>query len=84
MLPLPLRITNTPPPPVITTHAARVWSKDTNKTKKQLAADVVAEYLIGADDMAMVYVSPNPFSLAFEEDIELRKFDLSTHCTTSL
>jgi hypothetical protein len=70
---------------------AKIWSvhgqtklykpqqKDTNKSKKQNAANVVAEYLIGVDDMAMVYVSPDPFISVFEEEVDLRKFDLSTH-----
>jgi hypothetical protein len=44
----------------------------------------VAEYLIGVDDMAMVYISPDPFRSAFEEELDLRKFDLSHHRTAGL
>jgi hypothetical protein len=76
--PLPLRVTDTPQP------AARVKSKDDNKTKKQIAADVVAEYLIGSNDMAMIYISPDPFGSAFEEEINLRKFNFNTHRTAGL
>jgi hypothetical protein len=82
--PLPLRVTDTPQPHVIAARAARVKSKDDNKTKKQIAADVVAEYLIGSDDMAIIYVSPDPFGSAFEEDINLCKFDFNTHRTAGL
>jgi hypothetical protein len=82
LFPLPLRITNTPH--AIAARAARVKSKDDNKTKKQIAADVVAEYLIGSHDMAMIYVSPDPFGLAFEEELDLRKFNFDTHRTAGL
>jgi hypothetical protein len=84
MTPLPLRVTDTPPPNIIAARAARVRPNNNTKSKKQIAADVVSEYLIGADDMAMVYVSPDPFSSAFEEELDLRKFDHSTHRTAGL
>jgi hypothetical protein len=79
MTPLPLRITETPSPNIIAARAARVRSKNNTKSKKQIAAYAVSEYLIGIDDMAMVYVSPDPFSSAFKEDLDLRKFNLSHH-----
>jgi hypothetical protein len=83
--PLPLRVTDAPPQPnAVAARAARVKSKDEQKTKKQIAADVVSEYLIGSDDMAMIYVSPDPFATAFEEDLDLRKFDFSGHRTAGL
>ena len=44
----------------------------------------MSEYLIGVDDMAMIYVSPDPYSTAFEEEIDLLKFDLSIHRTAGL
>ena len=79
MAPLPLRVTNTP-----AACAPRVRSNNNTNSKKQIAADIVSEYLIGVDDMAMVYISPDPFSSAFEEELDLRKFDLSTHRTAGL
>ena len=82
--PLPLRVTDTPQPHIINARAARVKSKDDNKTKKQIAADVVAEYLIGSNNMAMIYVSPDIFGSAFEEEIYLCKFDFDTHRTAGL
>ncbi len=54
MTPLPLRVTDTPSQNIIAARAARVHSPNTTNSKKQLAANVVAEYLIGVDDMAMV------------------------------
>jgi hypothetical protein len=33
--------------------------------------------------MATVYMSPDPYFEAFEEVIDLRKFDLHTHCTAA-
>ena len=34
--------------------------------------------------MAMVYISPDPFGSAFEEELDLRKVDLSAHRTAGL
>jgi hypothetical protein len=78
--PLPLRITAAP-----TTFGARTARvKSTAKTKQQIAVKVVSEYSICADDMAMVYISPNPFYDAFEEELDLQKFDLAKHRTAGL
>ena len=75
MTPLPLCVTDTPPANIIAARAARVRSTNNTKSKKQIAANVVSEYLIGADNMATVYVSPDPYSTAFEEELDLHKFD---------
>jgi len=53
-------------------------------SNRKTTTNVVAEYLIGADDMAMVYVSPDPYGTAFEEELDLRKFNLSSHRTAGL
>ena len=53
-------------------------------TKKEIAAEVMSEYSIGVYDMATVYISPDPFYGAFEEDLDLRKFNLSKHSTAGL
>ncbi len=34
--------------------------------------------------MAMIYVSPDPYGRAFEEEIDLRKFDITTHRSVGL
>ena len=44
----------------------------------------MAEYLIGKHDMATVYISPDPYFEAFEDVIDLRKFDLKQHRTAGL
>ena len=46
--------------------------RDDSKTKKQIAADVVTEYLILSDNMTMIYISPDLFGSAFKEDLDLR------------
>jgi hypothetical protein len=84
MTPLPLCVTETPSHNIIAARAAQVQSNNNTKSKKQIAADVVSEYLIGVDNMAMVYVSPDPFSSAFEEELDLHKFDISHHRTAGL
>jgi hypothetical protein len=53
-------------------------------TKSGLASDIVTEFMLSKKDMATIYMSPDPYFEAFEEVIDLRKFDLSKHCTASL
>jgi hypothetical protein len=77
---LPLCISAAPIP--FSARAARV--KSPAKSKKDIAAEIVMEYLIGAEDMAMVYISPDPFYGAFKEELDLCKFDLSQHSTAGL
>jgi hypothetical protein len=45
---------------------------------------IVSEFGIGKEDMAMVYVSPDPFYEAFEEEFDLCKWSFSRHCTAGL
>jgi hypothetical protein len=80
--PLPLQITNAPN--LIAAKAARLSNTIAQKSQKAIAADVVSEYLIGASDMAMIYVSPDPYGGAFEEELDLHKFDVATHRTPGL
>jgi hypothetical protein len=42
------------------------------------------EFMLSKKDMATIYMSPDPYFEAFEEVINLRKFDLSKHRTASL
>ena len=54
------------------------------KVRSTPPSDIVTEYLIGQHDMATVYMSPDPYFEAFEEIIDLRKFDLTQHRTAGL
>jgi hypothetical protein len=81
-VPLPLRITDAPN--LIAAKAARLSNTIAQKSQKAIAADVVSEYLIGASNMAMIYVSPDPYGGSFEEELNLRKFDVATHRTAGL
>jgi hypothetical protein len=54
------------------------------KSKKEIAADVVTEYLIGASDLEMIYISPDPYGRTFQEELDLRKFDYTTHRSAGL
>jgi hypothetical protein len=48
-------------------------------------SDIVLEFMIGKHDMATtVYMSPDPYFEAFEEIIDLHRFDLATHQSTGL
>ena len=53
-------------------------------TNKQTAADLVTHYLIGAHDMATIYMSPDPYHNSFTEVLNLRKFDPIKHRTAGL
>jgi hypothetical protein len=48
------------------------------------AAKVVSDYLINSEDMAMIYVSPDPYATVFEEELDLRKMNLDRHPTAGL
>ena len=79
LAPLPLRLTAAPN--VIAAAAARVRSTPNART---LVSDVVTKYLIGPHDMATIYMSPDPYEQAFEQEINLRKWDLTTHRTAGM
>ena len=71
-LPLPLRTTASPlvlPTAAKTTIPPSQLPYTTNKnpTNKQLAAELVTQYLISGEDMATIYMSPDPYHQAFEE-----------------
>jgi len=80
-LPLPAFHSN------ITSASAAALKKPQPPTKltgKQLAAELVTNYLIGNNDTATIYMSPCPYHQAFEEELDLRKFDISKHPTAGL
>jgi hypothetical protein len=84
LTPLPLCITEAPVQ--ITARAARVQTTDETKnlTKKAIAAEVVSHYLIGSRDMATIYISPDVYCGAFEEELNLQKVDINTHWMADL
>ncbi len=47
-----------------------------------MAAKLVEELKIGAQDMVMVYMSLDPYHESFEQKVDLRKFDLSKYYPT--
>jgi hypothetical protein len=79
LAPLPLRLTAAPN--FIAAAAAQVRFTPDART---LASDVVTEYLIGLYDMAMIYMSPDPYGQAFEQEIDLCKWNLTTHHTAGM
>jgi hypothetical protein len=74
-IPLPLHETEIPRP--LTAAAARVWSP-LDETPPTLSA-IASEYNINHNDMALVYMSPDPYFEAFEEILDLRRFNSSQH-----
>ena len=41
------------------------------------ALDIVSAYNIEHNDMALVYMSPDPYHKAFEEVLDLQRFDFN-------
>ncbi len=78
--PLPLR--ETAVPRHRTAAAARVSM--TPSPRLSSASDVVTEFSIGARDIATIYLSPDPYHEAFEEEIDIRRFDFTKHRTAGL
>jgi hypothetical protein len=80
ILHLPLRLLMDAPPRIFPASAARAKQV----SKQNLAAELVEEFNIGTQDMAIIYMSPDPYHDAFEQTIDLLKFDLSQHPTGGL
>jgi hypothetical protein len=51
---------------------------------RNLAAELVEDLKIGVQDMSMIYMSPDLYHEAFEQTVDLRKFDLLKHETAGL
>ena len=54
------------------------------QTKANLASDLVSEYMILRKNITLIYMSPCPYFDAFEEEIDLCKFDINKHRTAGL
>jgi hypothetical protein len=91
LTPLPLRETLAAHQP-LTAVAARTYTLDecfhdaakAAQVHSASPSDIITEYLIGKQDMATLYMSPDPYFEAFKEVIDLRKFNLHKHCTAGL
>jgi hypothetical protein len=73
--PLPLRETAFSRP--ISAAAARVWSPP--DAPPPTASDIVSEYNITRQDMALIYMSPDPYHEAFEEIMDIHRFNFNRH-----
>jgi hypothetical protein len=86
LTPLPLRETALPEPR--TAAAARLSTNVTylhlHRTKSNIAADIVMVFMIGKRDISMIYLSPDPYHDAFEEEVDIRCFNLTKHHTGGL
>ncbi len=76
MLPLPLSETALPCPIAATVACVRV--------PNPIALEIATEYDITCINLATVYMSPDPFFGAFEEDIDLRKWSYNKHRTVGM
>jgi hypothetical protein len=78
--PLPIRENTFSRP--ISAAAAQVWSPP--DAPPPTVSDIVLEYNITLQDMALIYMSPNPYHEAFEEIMDIRRFDFNCHRTAGL
>ncbi len=65
------------------TYPARAARVNPN-TSHNLAAELVEGFQICPNDMATIYMSPDPYHDAFEQTVDLCKFDLCKHPTGGL
>jgi hypothetical protein len=49
-----------------------------------MASAIADEYKIGRESMEMIYMSPNPYHISFDELLDIRCCDLSRHATAGL
>lgn len=80
--PLPLR--ETAVPRHRTAAAARVSLNPTPTIPLNNAADIATEFMISPWDIANIYMSPDPYHEFFEEEVDIRRFDLQKHQTAGL
>jgi hypothetical protein len=52
--------------------------------RRSKAINIMTVFEISKTDMAMIYMSPDPYFTAFEQLLDLRKFDLDKHPTAGL
>jgi hypothetical protein len=64
----------------MTARAARAKAP----TKNNIAAVLAKDFSIGKQDMAVIYMSPNPYHELFLQTVDLRNFDLLKHPTAGL
>jgi hypothetical protein len=53
-------------------------------TRNNIAAVLVEDFSIKKQDMAVIYMSPNPYNESFLQTVDLRNFDLLKHPTAGL
>jgi hypothetical protein len=76
---LPLCLTEQP-----NTFAAAAAQVHTTPPNGPTASDIATEFLIGPHDMAMIYMSLNPYGRTFEKEFNLHKWDLTRHRTAGM
>jgi hypothetical protein len=71
--------------PPMTAKAVRVAKPPAPlPNKKAFASAIVTEFLIEPHDMELVYMSPDPYSHAFEATLDLHKYDTTKNHTGGL
>ena len=84
-LPLPLgHMASSITPRLIPARAAKASALESNTprlARRPKAIDIMADFDISKKDMAMIYLSPDPYYEAFAQPVDLRNFDPATHAT---
>ncbi len=82
MLPLPLN--NLPMPTTAHSPSTARAARTRANSSRPKARDTGLDFTIARDDIAMIYMSPDPYFDAFEQPMDLHKFDLTKHVTAGL
>ncbi len=81
---VPLLLWVTDAPIVLLAAVAHIYKPAKPLSWKDLASEVVTQYLIGSCDMEHRYMSLDPYSCLFKAALDLRKWDYTKHCTAGL
>jgi len=65
-------------------RAATASALTPNMPQHPKAIDIMVDFNISRNDMAMIYRSPDSYYHAFEQPLDLRKFNIATHATAGL
>ncbi len=73
------------PQPIAATAAQTIIDKGSHCISRQPpACDILLDFDVNHGNMAMIYMSPNPYIDGFQQPFELWKFDLGKHATVVL
>jgi hypothetical protein len=71
-------------PPARVAKASAPTPNTPRLARRPRAIDIMADFNISRNDMAMIYLSPDRYYDAFEQPLDLSKLDIANHATAGL